>query len=181
MNFEKTIKVVGVNGGKMKYLDSNIVLKQMNIKMKGIVLVITVMIFAVTGVFAQIHKPVKWTVASKKLNNKEAVVFIKATIQSGWHIYSQNTKDGGPIPTSFTFGKATEYTLTGKTAEPKPKIKHEEVFKMDVGYFINEVIFQQKVALKNGKATVKGAVEWQACDASQCLPPDEYSFAVIIN
>lgn len=153
----------------------------MDIKMKKIVLVMTVMILTVTGAFAQIHKPIKWTVASKKLNNKEAVVFIKATIQSGWHIYSQNIKDGGPIPTSFTFAKAADYALSGKTAEPKPKIKHEEVFKMDVGYFTNEVIFQQKVALKNGKATVKGSVEWQACDASQCLPPDEYSFAVTIN
>jgi hypothetical protein len=59
----------------------------------------TAVIFAVTGAFAQIHKPVKWTVASKKLNNKEAVVYVKATIQNGWHIYSQNVKDGGPIPT----------------------------------------------------------------------------------
>lgn len=149
--------------------------------MKKIVLLILAVVSVATGAFAQIHKPVKWTVASKKLNNKEAVVFIKATIQNGWHIYSQNIKDGGPIATSFTFGKATDYSLTGKTAEPKPKIKHEEVFKMDVGYFTNEVIFQQKVALKNGKASVKGSVEWQACDASQCLPPDEYSFAVTIN
>lgn len=149
--------------------------------MKKIVLMITAVVFVVTGALAQIHKPVKWTVASKKLNSKQAVVFIKATIQSGWHIYSQNVKDGGPIPTSFQFAKGADYALTGKTAEPKSKVKYEEVFKMDVGYFTNEVVFQQKVALKKGTATVKGTVEWQACDASQCLPPDEYSFAVTIK
>ncbi|NJI74028.1 sugar transporter [Sphingobacterium kitahiroshimense] len=149
--------------------------------MKKIVLMITAVIFVVAGASAQIHKPVKWTVASKKLNSKEAVVFIKATIQNGWHIYSQNVKDGGPIPTSFQFAQAADYALTGKTAEPKSKVKHEEVFKMDVGYFTNEVIFQQKVSLKKGTATVKGTVEWQACDASQCLPPDEYSFTVTIK
>lgn len=149
--------------------------------MKKLVLMLTAVLFAVTGAFAQIHKPVKWTVASKKLSNNEAVVFVKATIQNGWHIYSQNIKDGGPIPTSFNFNKAAEYTLIGKTAEPKPKMKHEEVFKMDVGYFTNEVIFQQKVKLTKGSATVKGTVEWQACDASQCLPPDEYAFAVTIK
>jgi DsbC/DsbD-like thiol-disulfide interchange protein len=149
--------------------------------MKKLVLLITAVIFAVTGAFAQIHKPVKWTVQSKKMNNKKARVYVKATIQNGWHIYSQNLKDGGPIPTSFNFTKATDYTLVGKTAEPKPKVKHEEVFKMDVGYFTNEVIFQQKVALNKGATTVKGTVEWQACDASQCLPPDEYAFAVTIK
>ncbi|WP_293946829.1 MULTISPECIES: protein-disulfide reductase DsbD N-terminal domain-containing protein [unclassified Sphingobacterium] len=149
--------------------------------MKKLVLLMTAVILTIAGAFAQIHKPVKWTVASKKVNDKEAIVFVKATIQDGWHIYSQNVKDGGPIPTSFSFAKATDYVLTGKTAEPKPKVKHEEVFKMDVGYFTNEVIFQQKVALKKGAATVKGTVEWQACDKSQCLPPDEYAFAVTIK
>ena len=69
--------------------------------MKKLVLLITAVIFAATGAFAQIHKPVKWTVASKKLNNNEAVVYVKGTIQNGWHIYSQNVKDGGPIPTSL--------------------------------------------------------------------------------
>lgn len=149
--------------------------------MKKLALLITLMVFAVAGSFAQIHKPVKWTVASKKLNSKEAIVYVKATIQNGWHIYSQNIKDGGPIATSFNFAKAADYALVGKTAEPKPKMKHEEVFKMDVGYFTNEVIFQQKVSLKKGTVTVKGTVEWQACDASQCLPPDEYSFAVTVK
>jgi len=149
--------------------------------MKKLILLMTAVLFAVTGAFAQIHKPVKWTVASKKLNNNEAIVYVKATIQNGWHIYSQNIKDGGPIPTSFTFAKSGDYGIIGKTAEPKPKVKHEEVFKMDVGYFTNEVIFQQKVKLNKGTATVRGTVEWQACDASQCLPPDDYAFAVTIK
>ncbi len=149
--------------------------------MKKFLLLMVTVIFAVTGAFAQIHTPVKWTVASKKLNSKEAVVYVKASIQNGWHIYSQHVKEGGPIPTSFTFTKGADYALVGKMAEPKPKVKHEEVFKMDVGYFTNEVIFQQKVALKKGTATVRGTVEWQACDASQCLPPDDYAFAVTIK
>lgn len=149
--------------------------------MKKLILLCTALVFAVTGAFAQIHTPVKWSVASKKLNSKEAVVFIKATIQNGWHIYSQTVKDGGPIRTSFDFGKSSDYTLVGNTAEPKPKTKYEDVFKMNVGYFTNEVIFQQKVKLNKGATTVKGKVEWQACDASQCLPPDEYAFAVAVK
>ena len=149
--------------------------------MKKITFFILLFLATVTFTQAQILTPVKWSYAAKKINSTEAVVFIKATMQPGWHIYSQNVKEGGPIATSFTFGQAADYALHGKTAEPKPVVKHEEVFKMDVGYFTEEVIFQQKVTLKKGTATVKGKVEWQACDATQCLPPDEYNFEVIIK
>ncbi|MBL1410283.1 protein-disulfide reductase DsbD domain-containing protein [Sphingobacterium faecale] len=149
--------------------------------MKKFSLLIVAVLMTVTGAFAQIHQPVKWSVAHKKTGKNEAVVFIKATIQNGWNIYSQNVGDGGPIPTSFKFESSKEYTLNGKTTEPTAKTKYEEVFKMNVPYFTNEVVFQQKVKLNKGTATVKGSVEWQACDKSQCLPPDEYNFTVTVK
>lgn len=150
--------------------------------MKKISLFIGAILMTITAAFAQIHNPVKWEVAQKKLNNKEGVVFIKATIQNGWHIYSQNVPSGGPIPTSFTFKPSKDFSLNGKTAEPKPNTKYEEVFNMDVPYFSRQVVFQQKVKLNSNKpTTVSGAVEWQACDADQCLPPDEYNFTVTIK
>lgn len=149
--------------------------------MKKISLLIVAVLFSVTAALAQIHEPVKWSVAHKKLNKNEAVIFIKATIQDGWNIYSQTVADGGPIPTSFNFPASKEYTLNGKTAEPKPNTKFEEVFNMNVPYFTKEVVFQQKVKLTKGTATVKGSVEWQACDKTQCLPPDEYNFTVTVK
>lgn len=149
--------------------------------MKKFSLLIVAVLVTVTGALAQIHNPVKWTVGQKKLKNNEAIVFVKATIQNGWNIYSQNVADGGPIPTKFTFSPSKEYTLVGPTAEPTAKTKYEEVFKMNVPYFTTEVIFQQKVKLVKGTATVKGMVEWQACDKSQCLPPDEYNFTVTVK
>lgn len=149
--------------------------------MKKLTLVIIVLFFTITGAFAQIYNPVKWTVASKRLSPTEAIIYLRATIQDGWHIYSQNVADGGPIRTSFTFPKTKDYTLVGKTAEPKPISKYEEVFKMNVGYFSKEVVFQQKVKLAKGAKTVKGSVEFQACDDTQCLPPDDYAFSVTIK
>ena len=52
---------------------------------------------------------------------------------------------------------------------------------MNVGYFKKEVIFQQKVKLNKGTTTVKGSVEYQACDKTQCLPPTDYAFSVAIK
>ena len=150
--------------------------------MKKFSLVIVAILVAVTGAFAQIHNPVKWEVAQKKLNSKEGDVFIKATIQNGWHIYSQTVPSGGPIATSFSFKPSKDFVLNGKTAEPKANTKYEEVFDMNVPYFTRQVVFQQKVKLNSNKPTsVSGTVEWQACDANQCLPPDEYNFTVTIK
>jgi AFG3 family protein len=107
------------------------------------------------------------------------VVLIKATIDQGWHIYSQNVADGGPVKTSFTFAPSKEYTLVGKTAEPKPISKYEKVFNMNVGYFENSVVFQQKVKLKSAKAAaVKGKLEFMTCNDQKCLPPDEVEFSI---
>ena len=146
--------------------------------MKKILLLITVLMIGASA-FAQIEKPVKWSYAAKRTNKNEAVVFLRATIQTGWHIYSQNVKDGGPIKTAFTFSPSKEYTLVGKTAEPTPVTKYEDVFKMNVSYFENTVTFQQKVKLKSANATsVKGQLEYMTCNDRKCLPPEDVDFDI---
>ena len=130
---------------------------------------------------AQILKPVKWAYAAKKINKNEAMILIKATIDNGWHIYSQNVADGGPVATSFSFTPSKAYTLVGKTIEPKPVTKFEKTFDMNVSYFEKTVVFQQKVKLNGSGATVKGKLEYMVCDDHQCLPPEELEFSVAVK
>jgi thiol:disulfide interchange protein DsbD len=133
------------------------------------------------GAYAQIETPVKWSYGAKKISSTEAVIFIKATIQSGWHIYSINVKDGGPIKTSFTFAPSKEYALIDKVAEPTPLTKYEKAFSMNVSYFENSVIFQQKIKLKSANTTVvKGQLEYMTCNDKKCLPPEDLDFSVSI-
>jgi DsbC/DsbD-like thiol-disulfide interchange protein len=142
-------------------------------------LALTAALFLSIGAFAQIERPVTWAYAAKKTSAKEATVFLKATIQSGWHIYSQNVKEGGPIKTSFTFAKSPDFTLVGKTVEPKPITVFEKNFDMNVSYFEKEVVFTQKIKLKSPKATtVKGTLEFMVCNDQKCLPPDAVNFTV---
>ncbi|WP_437919271.1 protein-disulfide reductase DsbD domain-containing protein [Sphingobacterium sp. LRF_L2] len=149
--------------------------------MKKLSLLIIAVLCTVGGAIAQIYNPVKWSVASKKLNSKEAVVFVKATIDEGWHIYGLNVPDGGPIATTFQFTPSKDFTLNGKVAAPTPQSKYEKDFKMDVPFYSKEVTFQQKVKLSKNQTTVKGVVEFMACDKNRCLPPDEYAFNVTIK
>ena len=144
---------------------------------KLLALVAAIMITACA--YAQIEAPVKWAYAAKRTSPTEAVVFLKATIQPTWHIYSLNVKKGGPIPTSFKFASSKDYVLAGKTSEPKPISHYDKNFATNLTYFENEVVFQQKIKLKSANATtVKGQLEYMVCNNQKCLPPEDVNFSI---
>ena len=130
---------------------------------------------------AQILKPVKWSYGAKKISATEAVVFMKATIDGGWHLYSQTVEEGGPVKTTFTYAPSKDYTLNGKTQEPTPIVRMEPAFDMKVAFFEKSVIFQQKVKLNKQQVTVKGSVEYMTCNDEKCLPPDTQEFSIPIK
>ena len=149
--------------------------------MKKISLILSLLFLTVLGASAQIETPVTWAYTQKKISATEAVVIFKATIQDGWHIYSQNVKPGGPVKTTFKFNPSKDFVKVGTTSEPKPITKFEKVFDMNVGYFENQVIFQQKIKLNKPATTVSGTIEFMVCDETRCLPPDEIKFSVQIK
>ena len=129
----------------------------------------------------QILKPVTWSYGAKKTGPNEATLFFKATIDDGWHVYSQHVKEGGPIPTKFTFTASKDYSMNGPTTEPQPIKRMEKVFNMEVGFFVNSVIFQQKIKLKAGQTTVSGQLEFMTCNDMQCLPPEDIDFSIPVK
>lgn len=149
--------------------------------MKKITLTLAMVIIATISAFAQLENPVTWQYAAKKTGKNEATLYIKANIDANWHLYSQHLKPGGPNKTEFSFTPSKEYTLVGKTLEPKPITKYEKVFKMDVSYFEDEVLFTQKIKLNKATTTVKGKVEFMVCDDKQCLPPSEVTFNIPVK
>ena len=131
---------------------------------------------------SQILTPVHWSYGAKKLSSTEAVVFFKATIDPGWHVYSQFVKPGGPVKTSFDFDASSDFTLDGSTQEPTPTVRKEKVFgNMEIGFFEQSVIFKQKIRLKAARAIVKGKLQYMTCNDSQCLPPDELDFSIDVK
>jgi len=147
---------------------------------KGMTLIISNLLIQTT-LQAQISTPVKWRYAAKKINTKEAVIFIKAAIDDGWHIYSIHQKEGGPVKTSFAFDPSKDYTLSDKIVEPKPITKFEKTFGIDVTYFKKEVVFQQKVRLKTSRTTIKGKLKYMVCNDQKCLPPEDVEFSIPIE
>ena len=130
---------------------------------------------------AQILTPVKWSYAAKKISATEAVLLIKATIDEGWHVYSQTVKEGGPVKTTLTFPPSAAYALIGPTIEPTPKAKFEQAFNMNVNFFEHEVVFQQKIKLKAARVMVRGKLEYMTCNDKQCLPPEDIDFSITVK
>jgi thiol:disulfide interchange protein DsbD len=149
--------------------------------MKKTTIIITVLILFALQSKSQILQPVKWSYAAKKTSATEAVVFIKATIDGGWHVYSQFVKDGGPVKTTINFTPSNTFTLVGKTTEPQPITRMENAFGMEVGFFENRVIFQQKIKLKAKQVTVSGKLEYMTCNDQKCLPPDDIDFSIPVK
>ncbi len=121
-----------------------------------------------------------WAFESKKISDTEYDVILKATIEKGWHIYSQFLKGEGPLPTSFSFEKSNNFQLVGKAKEESPKrSEHKEpVFdNMTVVDFSESATFTQRVKIKNPAQAIKGTLEYMACNESQCTPPIEVPFS----
>ena len=113
---------------------------------------------------AQAPHPIKWSFSVEK-REVDAILSLKATIESPWHLYSQNIGAGGPIPTSFKFTPSSDYELIGKVNEPDAVVFHDPNFDMDLKTFDINVTFTQKIKLKNNKDfSVKGTLEFMACN-----------------
>lgn len=132
---------------------------------------------------AQVQNPVKWAYKLKKVNTTTYEVQITASIDKGWHIYSQTTPDGGPVPTTIKFAKNPLVTLVGAAKEVgKLEQRHEELFGVDVKQFSNSVSFVQTVKVKAAvKTSVIGTVEFMVCNDTQCLPPTTNKFSLSIQ
>jgi len=140
--------------------------------------VLLIAMLIVTSAKSQIFKPVKWSYAAKMTSKTTAVVYIKATMDNAWHIYAMNLPEGGPTKTNIAFKQAKDYTLSGKIIAPKPIVKYDNTFKMNIGYYEKSVIFQQKVEVRSADAVLKGTASFMACDAVRCLPEETVPFAI---
>jgi len=147
------------------------------------ILVVVFLFFAV-GSFAQPISPVSWSFASKKISETVYEVQLIATIQSGWHLYSQ-VQPGDAIaqPTSFNFNKNPLVDLDGKVKEIGKLEKYkDEKLDISANQYSQKVTFIQKVKLKGKvKTNVSGKLEFQTCDDKKCLPPKTVNFSIALG
>lgn len=126
---------------------------------------------------AQIQEPVKFKLELKTLAAGEAEIVFTATIDKGWHVYSTDLGDGGPISATFNVEKISGATVVGKL-QPKGKeiASYDKLFEMNVRYFESTAQFVQKLKLTGGDYKIEGFLEFGACNDENCLPPTQVEF-----
>jgi hypothetical protein len=143
------------------------------------------LIVVLTGFTVQAQlNPVSWTFSVQKTADKTYEVHMKATVQAGWHLYSQTQpEDAIAIPTKFTINPNPLLTADGKITE-KGKMEKFHDAKLDISahQYSGNVEFVQVVKLKaNAKTNVTGTVEYQTCNDQRCLPVKSVPFSVAIK
>src|ERR1044072_4164254 len=103
-------------------------------------------IFSLLSVLAFAQQPVTWRYSAKKVGAKTYEVRLTALIEFSWHIYSQSTPDGGPLPTKIVFSKNPLIIAQGATKEVGTlHKKYEEAFGVTVMQFSDKVEFVQVI------------------------------------
>ncbi|HJW17821.1 MAG TPA: protein-disulfide reductase DsbD domain-containing protein [Flavisolibacter sp.] len=151
--------------------------------MKRLVLILSAF-FTVAIASAQNANPVSWTFTSKKLGEKEYEIQMLATIQQGWHLYSQSQPgDAIAQPTSFQFNKNPLLDMSGKVKEVGKLEKFKDkVLDVSANQYSNKVLFVQKVKMKGkAKTNVTGKLEFQTCNDEKCLPPKSVNFSIALK
>ncbi len=125
--------------------------------------------------------PITWEASVKKENDSIYLVLFTASLEEGWHLYSQDVNVGGPIPTTFIFSSNEGFELLGEMQEPDVPAIYDEVFGMEIKYFKDEAVFRQRLKVIDPSRIIEVEVEFMVCDDERCLPPDVVPFQIMVE
>ena len=132
---------------------------------------------AVTAM-AQMQDPVHFKSELKQISGTEAEIVFTATIDDGWHVYSTDLPDGGPISATFNVDKIEGAELVGKlTPVGKEENKFDQMFQMQVRFFEHNAKFVQKLKITGATFSIEGYMQYGACNDQNCLPPTDVNFS----
>ena len=136
----------------------------------------TILFLIALSAMAQMMDPVHFTSQLKQLKEGEAELVFSATIDPGWHVYSTNLGNDGPIAASFNTVKMEGAEPVGKLQARGSEIKkYDKLFDMELRYFEKAVTFVQKISFTKPQYDIDCYVEYGACNDEACLPPSEAS------
>jgi thiol:disulfide interchange protein len=131
---------------------------------------------------AQVYDPITWDFGFEKTGDKQYDLVFTASVGEKWHIYAMDIPAGGPIPTSFSFDTVPSFKLVGKPFEvTKPAEVLDEAFGFKIKTFSVKAEFRQKIIAVAPSFTVKGVVNFMACNNATCSPPKDVEFDINIK
>ena len=144
-------------------------------KRRNTLLILFTLLFSLTAMAQQ--NPVHFSVQQKQVSPTEVEVVFSAKIDQGWHVYSTNLPADGPTSATLHLDKSEGVTPVGKlTARGKELNVYDKTFEMKLRYFENSVGFVQRYKITAKTYSIKGYLEYGACNDEMCLPPTQVEF-----
>lgn len=144
-------------------------------KRRNTLFILFTLLFSLTAMAQQ--NPVRFSVQQKQVSPTEVEVIFTAKIDQGWHVYSTNLPADGPTSASLHVDKAEGVTPVGKlTTRGKELNVYDKTFEMKLRYFENSVGFVQRYKITAKTYSIKGYLEYGACNDEMCLPPTQVEF-----
>ena len=135
------------------------------------------LVLGLTSAFAQIQDPVQFKAEWKSISDTEAQIVFTGAIDAGWHVYSTDLPEGGPISATFNTDKMEGIELDGKLMPEGKEIEaFDKVFDMKLRYFEEKATFIQKLKITASNYFIEGYLEYGSCNDENCLPPTEVPF-----
>jgi thiol:disulfide interchange protein DsbD len=134
---------------------------------------------------SQMDDPITWEASVEKENDSIFNLVFTATLEEGWHLYSQKEADIdiAPIATTFSYNNAEEnFELIGETTEPDIEPIYDQVFEADITYFEDEAVFTQQIKVQPGSnPEIIAEIYFSVCDDEKCLPPETERFNISLE
>jgi thiol:disulfide interchange protein DsbD len=129
---------------------------------------------------SQILDPVKWTTKIEKKSETNYVLYFNGVIENEWHMYSQFTPDGGPLPLEVIFkNQKGNFNLIGKAKEGKTTTAYNDVFEVNETFFVKNAQIQQEISLTYPKIkTIEVALNYQVCKDVCINLEKKFSFVI---
>ncbi len=150
--------------------------------LKRTVIIISALLAFIAPAKAQPQNPVTWEVSAKKVKKNVYEIKAQATIQAGWHIYDLQEYELGPNPTVFSVtGDAIEAVSPAEITSKVDK-EYDDIFRLEIGTCQSPVVIVQRIqTLQEGPCDVNVAIEWQACNNGNCLPPADFETTIQVK
>lgn len=149
---------------------------------KRLVLSTLVLLSVFVSVQGQILNPIKWTSSVSVEDNGMGTMTFSAVIEKGWHLYSMDIPEGGPVATSFNWDKIEGVELMGEPMpDRKPHEEIDEVFSMKLGWWEENVTITQKfkvVDMASGY-DIEGYINYMLCNDATCQAPSNETFRFV--
>jgi thiol:disulfide interchange protein DsbD len=144
--------------------------------MKNILMCLLATAFSALS-FGQMVNPVHFTSQLRQLEGANAEIEFTATIDNGWHVYSTDLGNDGPISATFTAVKMDGAEPVGKLQTRGKETKQfDKMFDMELRFFEHKACFVQKIRFTKPTYTIDCYLEYGACNDEMCMPPTQVEF-----